>query len=109
VRSITAAIAGDHEAARRVELELPETGVCSLNRSTPKNACCGDDAVIAHADAGNCCTAAEQSREAACCGADRRSFGRESSEFLRKPLANVDNFSSNKTSNVTSNNFSCLD
>ena len=29
VRSIVAEIAGDHEAARRVELVLPETGVCS--------------------------------------------------------------------------------
>lgn len=29
VRSVAAAIAGDHEAARRVELVLPETGVCS--------------------------------------------------------------------------------
>lgn len=28
VRSVAAAIAGDHEAARRVELTLPETGVC---------------------------------------------------------------------------------
>ncbi|WP_432044055.1 FAD-dependent oxidoreductase [Streptomyces cadmiisoli] len=28
VRSITAALAGDHEAAQRVELTLPETGVC---------------------------------------------------------------------------------
>jgi thioredoxin reductase len=28
-RSVTAALAGDWEAARRVELELPETGVCS--------------------------------------------------------------------------------
>ncbi|WP_079032216.1 FAD-dependent oxidoreductase [Streptomyces specialis] len=28
VRSIAAALAGDHEAARRVELTLPETGVC---------------------------------------------------------------------------------
>ncbi|MGW5474206.1 NAD(P)-binding domain-containing protein [Streptomyces chartreusis] len=28
VRSITAALAGDHEAAERVELTLPETGVC---------------------------------------------------------------------------------
>jgi hypothetical protein len=68
VRSIAAEIAGDHEAARRVELDLPETGVCSLNRSKPKDACCGDDAVIVHAGAGCCCTAAEQSKEAACCG-----------------------------------------
>ena len=29
VRSIVAEIAGDHEAAQRVELVLPETGVCS--------------------------------------------------------------------------------
>ena len=29
VRSIAADIAGDHEAAERVELVLPETGVCS--------------------------------------------------------------------------------
>ncbi|MCQ6554656.1 NAD(P)-binding domain-containing protein [Streptomyces sp. C10-9-1] len=28
VRSVVAAVAGDHEAARRVELVLPETGVC---------------------------------------------------------------------------------
>jgi hypothetical protein len=27
-RSITAALAGDREAAKRVELTLPETGVC---------------------------------------------------------------------------------
>lgn len=29
VRSVAAAIDGDHEAARRVELVLPETGVCN--------------------------------------------------------------------------------
>jgi hypothetical protein len=29
VRSITAALAGDWDAARDVQLELPETGVCS--------------------------------------------------------------------------------
>ena len=29
VRSVVAAVAGDHEAASRVELVLPETGVCS--------------------------------------------------------------------------------
>ena len=28
VRSVAAALAGDHEAAGRVELTLPETGVC---------------------------------------------------------------------------------
>jgi hypothetical protein len=42
-RSVVAAIAGDWEAARRVELVLPETGVCSLDRSvdTATSACCG--------------------------------------------------------------------
>ena len=29
VRSVAAELAGDHDAARRVELVLPETGVCS--------------------------------------------------------------------------------
>jgi hypothetical protein len=41
-RSVVAAIAGDWEAARRVELVLPETGVCSLDRDdSPTAACCG--------------------------------------------------------------------
>jgi thioredoxin reductase len=59
VRSIMAEIAGDHEAARRVELVLPETGVCS---ATPgggtgvASSCCGGPAPVAveaccHADA----------------------------------------------------------
>jgi len=35
VRSIAAFLAGDLEAARRVELDLPETGVCSSSRVLP--------------------------------------------------------------------------
>ena len=35
VRSVVAALAGDWEAARRVELVLPETGVCNLTPRTP--------------------------------------------------------------------------
>ena len=35
VRSIAAALAGDREAADRVELLLPETGVCKLSSKTP--------------------------------------------------------------------------
>ena len=31
VRSVVSAIAGDWDAARRVELVLPETGVCSTD------------------------------------------------------------------------------
>ncbi len=42
VRSIAAAISGDWEAARAVELVLPETGVCSVSGSTGGSvACCG--------------------------------------------------------------------
>jgi thioredoxin reductase len=41
-RSVAAAIAGDWEAARRVELVLPESGVCSLDGSTEgAGSCCG--------------------------------------------------------------------
>jgi thioredoxin reductase len=45
-RSVVAAIAGDWEAARRVELVLPETGVCSLDSSPQAagSACCGSGA-----------------------------------------------------------------
>jgi len=40
VRSIAAFLAGDIEAARRVELVLPETGVCSADRPSAGAACC---------------------------------------------------------------------
>jgi thioredoxin reductase len=39
VRSIAAAIDGDFAAAKKVELDLPETGVCSTDAG--ENACCG--------------------------------------------------------------------
>jgi len=42
VRSIAAALAGDTAAADAVELELPETGVCSTNLpSGEEDSCCG--------------------------------------------------------------------
>lgn len=40
VRSITAYLAGDVEASKRVELELPETGVCSTNPNNTGSSCC---------------------------------------------------------------------
>jgi thioredoxin reductase len=54
VRSIVAEIAGDHEAARQVQLVLPETGVCSTTTSAPEASagCCGGPAP-ANVDA--CC------------------------------------------------------
>jgi len=50
VRSIAADIAGDREAAERVELELPETGVCTRGgvEGDPASAgCCGGPAPTA--------------------------------------------------------------
>lgn len=45
VRSVVAALMGDQAAADKVELELPETGVCSLNipalEEKENAACCG--------------------------------------------------------------------
>jgi thioredoxin reductase len=49
-RSVVAAIAGDWEAARRVELVLPETGVCSTDRSpaaAASSSCCGPAEAVA--------------------------------------------------------------
>ncbi|MDN3241660.1 NAD(P)-binding domain-containing protein [Glycomyces tritici] len=66
VRSIAAALAGDREAADAVELELPETGVCSSSRALDATSiadagesagCCGTTAA-ADADAG-CGTSAD--------------------------------------------------
>ncbi|MBX3605595.1 MAG: NAD(P)-binding domain-containing protein [Piscinibacter sp.] len=90
VRSVVAAIAGDLAAADRVELDLPETGVCSASGSTTEGladaACCGTAPSSALASAaaasgcgnGGCDTAAEPKPAAAvtaatkaptsCCG-----------------------------------------
>jgi thioredoxin reductase len=59
VRSIVAAIDGDMEAALNVELDLPETGVCSVDigGSAGANACCGVEA-----------KPKETTAKAACCG-----------------------------------------
>ncbi|WP_327712955.1 FAD-dependent oxidoreductase [Streptomyces sp. NBC_00464] len=80
VRSVAAALAGDTEAADRVELTLPETGVCG-------GAGLFDDPAAGQADDGGCCAApapalvqiagvapagpaeaAEESRAGGCCG-----------------------------------------
>jgi len=58
VRSVVAAIAGDMEAARKVELDLPETGVCSSDIISAKTiACCSSSPV-----------AEQETAAAACCG-----------------------------------------
>ncbi|WP_329169473.1 NAD(P)-binding domain-containing protein [Streptomyces sp. NBC_01685] len=51
VRSVTAALAGDTESADRVELTLPETGVCG-------GAGLFDDPAVGQADEGGCCAPA---------------------------------------------------
>jgi glycine/D-amino acid oxidase-like deaminating enzyme len=56
VRSIVAEIAGDHEAARKVELVLPETGVCS------------GPGPLASAPAAGCCAAKPVAPVSGCCG-----------------------------------------
>ncbi len=67
VRSIAAEIAGDHEAARRVELVLPETGVCN----GPALSVAADGTVTA----GSCCPAPAAAVEpvpaASACGAPK--------------------------------------
>lgn len=63
VRSIVAAITGDWEAARNVELELPETGVCFTNfdsQNVTSGGCCGGSQPDQQAQAGraaNSCSA----------------------------------------------------
>jgi thioredoxin reductase len=60
VRSIVADIAGDRAAAERVELVLPETGVCSRPVDASDDAgCCGGPAI---ANASACCKADESAK-----------------------------------------------
>jgi hypothetical protein len=60
VRSIVAEIAGDQEAARRVELVLPETGVCSAAGLAGSEApCCGGPPI---ADGSACCRVDEAAK-----------------------------------------------
>lgn len=62
VRSVAAHLAGDQAAADKVELVLPETGVCStsyLKELDAKNGCCGGPA---KADADACCAEDEAAK-----------------------------------------------
>jgi hypothetical protein len=69
VRSIAADIAGDREAAERVELVLPETGVCNRSATLGADNCCGGPAL---SDVDACCVAdanAKQQGKTGCgCG-----------------------------------------
>jgi hypothetical protein len=75
VRSIAAYLAGDVAAARRVELVLPETGVCSTERNPAGTgaSCCGPAVAAILAEpvtAGACCgpAAAPAPTSNGCCG-----------------------------------------
>lgn len=102
VRSVVAVLAGDLEAADRVELDLPETGVCSVSGSATEGltgaACCGPAAthVVATAakpstasgpascgtavpvakpasvQAAGCCGGAPRADASACCALDEQ-------------------------------------
>ncbi|RYI27215.1 flavoprotein [Bacillus infantis] len=52
VRSIVAYLTGDKEGAKEVQLELPETGVCSTNI---QSSCCVSDTMAASAGQESCC------------------------------------------------------
>jgi thioredoxin reductase len=67
VRSIVADIAGDREAAKRVELVLPETGVCSRP-------------VIAGKEEAGCCGGPALEDTTACCKADETAKAQGQSE-----------------------------
>jgi len=65
VRSIAAELAGDHSASRRVELVLPETGVCNVTAAALSSGCCGGPP---QSDASACCAADETARQAGASG-----------------------------------------
>ncbi|WP_441243678.1 NAD(P)-binding domain-containing protein [Tardiphaga sp. 768_D3_N2_1] len=62
VRSIAADIAGDREAAERVELVLPETGVCSRTSVEATNCCGGPEP----APNNSCCAPAQRAETSVC-------------------------------------------
>lgn len=58
-RSVVAELAGDHVAARQVQLVLPETGVCSVTPASLGGAgCCGGPAATVE----SCCVADEMAK-----------------------------------------------
>ena len=70
VRFVVAAIAGDFAAADEVQLELPETGVCRLDRGAGNGAenesgCCGGPA---RENVSACCVADETAKAAGAAG-----------------------------------------
>ena len=77
-RSVVAMLSGDVAAAERVELELPETGVCSTDLVTGSSSCCATAAaprpiqlaVSAAPAAAGCCGGPAPAGVDACCSDD---------------------------------------
>jgi glycine/D-amino acid oxidase-like deaminating enzyme len=72
VRSIAAELAGDRKAARRVELVLPETGVCNVTAAVPSRGCCGGPP---QSDVSVCCAADETAKQAGAGGCAAQDSG----------------------------------
>lgn len=70
VRSVAAALAGDLAAADDVQLELPQTGVCSTQFDEAPGACCASAPAPSPAAASSCCGGPPKARADACCVRD---------------------------------------
>jgi hypothetical protein len=73
-RSVAAALAGDLAAADDVQLELPQTGVCSTQFDEAPGACCAPapapSPAASPAAASSCCGGPPKARADACCVRD---------------------------------------
>lgn len=67
VRSVVAALAGDMEAARQVELELPETGVCSLSPADGGDCCGTAESIELPVQGGGCGCSTSTTTTTSCC------------------------------------------
>lgn len=71
VRSIVAYLDGDLEAANRIELSLPETGVCNSNLSLDGGSCCSPSTEQSSPNTSSCCAPKAKSEvqtALSCCG-----------------------------------------
>lgn len=68
IRSVVAYLSGDIEAAKRVELNLPNTGACSTDFDDVKNGdtCCGSEEVLIDAHKSNS-EVEKNEKETSCC------------------------------------------
>ncbi|APV49981.1 flavoprotein [Betaproteobacteria bacterium GR16-43] len=76
VRSVAAALAGDFAAADLVQLELPQTGVCSTQFDEASSGCCSSgEPAAAEVElpvlaSSSCCGGPPKAREDSCCAVD---------------------------------------